>query len=782
MGKRIFWRSFQAISSAFCIFALVCTAMPAAATTTVTTQSGTVDNGSGDGTFQKTITSDGTTTTSDVTYKYDGGETVTSDSSSTTTTASNGTKTTTTLNTTTTIENGVKSVTTSTDVAVANPNGTTTHTVTEHLPNNLVEINKSTSSGPNANGVTITTGTLSYSNGTFYTYTTTSNSKTGVTTTVYKEPSGATKTVMTETTKNGNTTTSVNSGTNFNGKPLAQTTSTTTIDSNVTSTDAAFLSAAELAQPLTASQARYLLNRVGFAPTQAEINAITGVPLGKAVSDIVDNADTMAFAQPLPSWTPWSPSKANPINPATGVLESDYQSFNTNYIAGPACRALNLQSATSNCTNFSKLTSAQNLQMVTVEGTSYGTTRALFRDWWAGQLVLTKYPLAERMVLFWHNLFPASDDWNWEFFNTDMAIRTQALGNFKTLVDLMIHDASILNFLGQNNSTPSDPTANLAREMMELFTVGINGGYTQNDVDAVSYALTGLTTRDEVGVYFSTPQYHYTGQETILGQTGSWSPDDVVDILFCVSSMPASVQSNECVTSSGKTLTPSSVNKGPGPYIVGKLWAEFVSLDTQNHTSEINTIATTFQNGGWAIRPVLYQLFTTKAFWSPSNYATLVKSPAEFITGIVRSDLDRAAAMFIAPNLPSATNMASLATTASNSTPISANLVSAIWGSGETWWMPPNVKGFLTGTNWINTSTLPNRQFNSWVLMWKVWFPELIEPKGFDVTKVMLTPAQYTQLTNAVVQYPPMLSPPSGNISFINAAKQAFGDPAYWLK
>ena len=113
-------------------------------------------------------------------------------------------------------------------------------------------------------------------------------------------------------------------------------------------------------------------------------------------------------------------------------------------------------------------------------------------------------------------------------------LQRNAIGNFKTFVSEIGLTSAMLFYLDGAYNNGNNPNENYARELYELFSLGEGNGYTEEDIIETARALSGYTNRGEVGctpVTFN-PERHDTGTKTILGQTGAWGYDDVMDILF----------------------------------------------------------------------------------------------------------------------------------------------------------------------------------------------------------------------------------------------------------
>src|SRR5262249_12201162 len=161
--------------------------------------------------------------------------------------------------------------------------------------------------------------------------------------------------------------------------------------------------------------------------------------------------------------------------------------------------------------------------------------------------------------------------------------------NFGTLLHLVARDPAMMHYLDTNSNHASAPNENFAREMMELFTLG-EGNYTETDVREAARAFTGWHVTGTTGIFSINPKDHDNDSKTVLGQTGNWGGDDVLDIVLRQPEMPS--------------------------FIAAGLWREFVS-PTPNAT-ELQAAATIFASSGFEIRPLLRALLLTPSFWDPA--------------------------------------------------------------------------------------------------------------------------------------------------------------------
>lgn len=144
--------------------------------------------------------------------------------------------------------------------------------------------------------------------------------------------------------------------------------------------------------------------------------------------------------------------------------------------------------------------------------------------------------LRQKLAFFWHNHFVARlEDYQCPsyLYQYTNLLETHALGNFKTFVHDIGLTPAMLIFLNGVQNTSFEPNENYARELFELFTLGVDNGYTQSDIQESARALTGwngFTTACDPIEY--RPLLHDSGEKTIFGRTGNWDYDDLINILF----------------------------------------------------------------------------------------------------------------------------------------------------------------------------------------------------------------------------------------------------------
>ncbi len=273
------------------------------------------------------------------------------------------------------------------------------------------------------------------------------------------------------------------------------------------------------------------------------------------------------------------------------------------------------------------------------------------RVWWIRRMIQSRRPLQEKMTLFWHGHFATSIDEVKSARHMLMQngfLRAHCLGNFRDLLLGISRDPAMLRYLDNNTNRKKHPNENYARELMELFTMGI-GHYTEDDVKEAARAFTGWTFHDDDFVF--NEHEHDDGVKTFLFETGAFDGTDVLDIILA---QPATAR-----------------------FIAAKLLRYFVC--DKPDPGAVEDYAALLRGYKYDFKPFLRTLLCSDYFYSSKVYRTQIKSPAQLVVGAARS-------------LGVSVNEQALAV--------------AMRGLGQDLLAPPNVKGWDGGETWINTSTL----------------------------------------------------------------------------
>ena len=297
--------------------------------------------------------------------------------------------------------------------------------------------------------------------------------------------------------------------------------------------------------------------------------------------------------------------------------------------------------------------SAAEQQVATIQIERRNVEAARFA--WLTRMLYTRRPLQEKMVLFWHTHFATAAS---KVRSADLMLqqlqlfRDNAMGNFETLLQQVTRDPAMLVWLDNNQNRKGKPNENYAREVMELFTVGI-GNYTDADVKEAARAFTGYGTNRD-GQFAYSPDQHDGDDKTFLGVTKNWDADDILATLVRHPATPR--------------------------FLTTKLFQFFVH-DTPD-PSTIDRLAATYTNSGFDMRAVMRDLLTGPEFLSPDAFRAQVKQPADLVIGALKA----LNVQNVGPDLPQTTRR-----------------------MGQDLLNPPDVSGWKGGDNWISSSTLLER-------------------------------------------------------------------------
>ncbi|MEZ6127663.1 MAG: DUF1800 domain-containing protein [Planctomycetaceae bacterium] len=290
-------------------------------------------------------------------------------------------------------------------------------------------------------------------------------------------------------------------------------------------------------------------------------------------------------------------------------------------------------------------------------GDSATTSRNVDRlkAWWIYRCLFSPDPLQERLTLMWHNHFATSHR-KVDSLNLMMAqnatLRRHCRAPFGDLLRDMMQDPALLIWLDAEANRKGHPNENLARELLELFTLGI-GHYSEDDIKAAARALTGCTVRDG-GFHFERSR-HDADATTIFGQTAVWDPGSLADTLL---KQPAVA---------GR-LAWRLVQEFFGEGVVGE--------------AEHNELAQQLQRSGLNIGAAVETMLHSELFFSEANIRSRVSDPMSFLIAPLRA--------FEMTQQPPST------------------LLLANWlkRMGLDLFYPPNVGGWDGGRAWLNTRTV----------------------------------------------------------------------------
>ena len=382
-------------------------------------------------------------------------------------------------------------------------------------------------------------------------------------------------------------------------------------------------------------EARHLLNRAGFGGTRQQIEAIQAMGPRDAVDYLVDYEDIDTPDLPRPDV---DPDIMQPLTPEEQRRQRIARRDNDEL-------------------ELSKIRAVRNQR-----NADDRRQIAALQQWWLERMIATPRPLEEQLTLFWHSHFatnyPGCED-SYLLLQQQALFRHHANGNFGALAHGIIRDPAMIVFLNNDRNRKAQPNENLARELMELFTLG-EGQYTENDIKEGARALTGYMRKDNEFEFRKWA--HDDGRKRLLGRSGDFNGEDFVNILLA--------------------------QKGCASFICYKLYRHFVS-DVPDGVSDetrqvILSLAVDMRRSKYALKPVLKKLFLSEHFYDPQIVGAQVRSPVHLLVGTARV---------------LGTPMRDFGT-----------LNAALGMMGQDLFNPPNVAGWPGGRAWINTSTLFTRQ------------------------------------------------------------------------
>ena len=278
------------------------------------------------------------------------------------------------------------------------------------------------------------------------------------------------------------------------------------------------------------------------------------------------------------------------------------------------------------------------------------------RAWWLRRMIQTPYPLQEKMTLFWHSHFATNAEKvkNARLMQQHIRLlRSQALGSFRILLEGISQDPAVLLWLGAEANRKAHPNENLARTIMETFTLGPDH-CTENDIRDAARAFTGWFVLRSKLRYI--PREHDNGEKQILGRKGNFARDDVTQIIL---QQPATSRR-----------------------LVQRLYRWLISETEQPDEALIFPLAESFATD-YDVLKLVETMLRSNMFFSAAAYRRRIKSPAEFALGIVK---------------------------ALEATVSTTQLANDLADLGQNLYNPPTVKGWAGRQHWINSTAIAARQ------------------------------------------------------------------------
>jgi uncharacterized protein (DUF1800 family) len=389
-------------------------------------------------------------------------------------------------------------------------------------------------------------------------------------------------------------------------------------------------------------KAAHLLERAGFGGTPEDIRALAAMSAAEAVQSLV-------------YFDPAANSHLPPFD-HSGVHDPGLEPFPpsrpaTTELAKEAGEALGIKVKPS---GNRRLQPVVNKFFYWLRASSLETNRVAY--WWANRMVATETPLQEKMALFWHGHYAVNEgkvrDYRKLLQELEL-FHAMGTGSFRDLMVAVAQDPAMLSFLDAGVNVKGAPNENFAREIMELFTMGV-GNYTENDIREGARAFTGWNFEDINFVI--NDDLHDDGVKNFLGQSGNFSGVDVIDIIM---EQPVTAE-----------------------YIAGKIYRFFVRDDIDPQLQQ--ELGGLLRDSNYEVAALLETIFLSRDFYSPASAGTHIKSPVELTISTYRKlGLD------YVPGVP--------------------DFNQATGALGQTLLRPPTVAGWAGGRSWITPGLLLER-------------------------------------------------------------------------
>jgi uncharacterized protein (DUF1800 family) len=376
--------------------------------------------------------------------------------------------------------------------------------------------------------------------------------------------------------------------------------------------------------PWNARLAAHLLRRAGFGGTSAEVGRLAAMPMHVAVDSLVNFPSTDALPGPPPLYDPREAIRQNFMGAMRAMIGDDTQRREI----------------------FKQIRKGERDSAIALQ------------RWWLNRMLNSPAPLQEKMALYFHGHFTTATIQKGVTpqmtYDQNQLFRDNALGNLRDLTWKVSTDPAMLIYLDNARSDAEHPNENYARELMELFTLGVDH-YTENDVRESARAWTGWIVARRTGKAQFVASRHDGGTKTFLGRTGNFDGQDIVDIIY---------QQPACAEFWAANLLNFFAYNNPEPQLIG-------------------SVAALIRKNDYNLRSVMSTLLRSNLFYSERAYRALVKSPVEFVVGTYKT---------------------------LGLTQIDETAQRALVQMGQILFYPPNVAGWPGGANWLTSQTVIARE------------------------------------------------------------------------
>ena len=348
---------------------------------------------------------------------------------------------------------------------------------------------------------------------------------------------------------------------------------------------------------------------------------------------------------------------------------------------------------------------------------------------WIKRMATSPAPIQEKMTLFWHGHFTSSAEKVGSvklMYEQQKFYRANALGDFRVLTQGMATQVAMLRYLDGDDNAKGHPNQNFARELLELFTLGI-GNYAESDVIEGAKAWTGYNVSDDGSAFLFRTSNHDTTNKTIFGITKNWDgPTEIDEILL------------------------GSKQQTMARYMATKLWSFFAHPGPP--AAVVDALVAAFIAGNLSVKALLRVLFNRDEFYSTTAKQGLVRTPIEW------------------------------AVTAMKSLQLNATDVDLQWhlaNQGQEPFNPPNVAGWKQNGYWISTSASASKAAFAWHLLDRTNEAKLMP----DYSKQTVANAVQAALDKFAIQAPSTVTRGALTawLDGVRKATDYYGDPNYDL-
>ncbi len=387
-----------------------------------------------------------------------------------------------------------------------------------------------------------------------------------------------------------------------------------------------------------AKAAAHLLDRAGFGGAPEDVAKLAKMSPRDAVSYLVNYKNI--------------PNQLKPFEPS-GIYEPGFENFPS---SRPAATDMAKKTGESLGVKV-KPSGNRRLQQVAdkylywLRASMLETQRISY--WWANRMLQTNRPLEEKMTLFWHGHFATTEDKVRDYrkmLKQNELFRQKATGNYRDLLIATAKDPAMLAFLDAGVNVKGAPNENFAREIMELFTMGV-GNYTEKDIQEAARAFTGWNYKNLS--FIKIASQHDSDSKVVLGKTGNFDGEQVIDIILS--------------------------KEATSEYMASKLYRYFVREDVSPELKK--KLGAILKKSNYEIEPFLTTIFLSKDFYSDESISNQVKSPVEFVVSTYKK-------------------------MGLKEMPGIVDFNEATDAMGQKLFFPPNVAGWPEGKSWITPGLL----------------------------------------------------------------------------